>query len=153
MDQTKPSGSSRLFSKFDRFQTQRSRRTIAIIYLSALVALLVETWFVDSYLPVIPLFAIVMGATFFLYGSTRGITSEQSGLLDEQQISVRNDVYRQAYMIGIIVALFGGFAISHVSDWDTAFEAGLWLSVFGFVSTLPTLIIAWNLPGEIADED
>ena len=141
------------FSKFDRFQTQRSRRVLGVIYLSSLVALLVETWFVDSLLPVIPLFALVTGATAFLYGSTRGIASEKSGVLDEQQISVRNDGYRQAYMIGIMAALFGGFGISHVSEWDTAFEAGLLLTVFGFVSTLPTLIIAWNLPGEIADED
>ena len=142
-----------MFSKFERFQSQKSRRTIALLYLGSLIALLVETWFVDSYLTVIPMFGLMAVATILLFGSTRGMASENSTLLDEQQIASRNAGYRHAYMMGITAALLGGYFISQISNDDTAFEVGLWLSVFGFVSTLPTVILAWTLPSEIADED
>ncbi|MBN4064808.1 hypothetical protein JYU04_03630 [Dehalococcoides mccartyi] len=147
---SRPSGFD---AKFERFQTQRRRRIIVGLYLISLITMLVETGLVDSYLPVIPLFAFIAVATLFLYGSTRGIANDDSAKLDEQQISTRNAGYRQAYMIGITVAFAGGYWISQISDWDTAIEVGAWLSIFGFVSSLPTMIIAWTLPNDIADED
>ena len=140
-----------MFSIFERFQSQRSRRLVATFHIASLITLLVITWFVDSYLPAIPLFALIAIATLTLVGSTRGITNGESDLLDEQQIATRNEGYRRAYMLGVMVAFFGGYSVARWGDTTDAFELGMWLSVF--MSTLPTVIVAWNLPGDVGDEE
>jgi len=147
------SNSGGLFLRVERFQSQRSRRLIAGFFNASLIALLVVTWFIDSYWLAVPFFGFYAVGTLMLLASTRGITSEDSNRLDEHQISVRNAVFKQAYMIGIAVAMAGGYLISSISDTDTAFELGVWVSVFGFVATLPAQILAWTLPGEDSDED
>ena len=140
-------------SWFDRFQTQRNRRFIAALYLATLAALLLITWFVDSYWPLVPLFALFSINTVLLYGSTRGIVGLPTQSLDEQQIAVRNAGYKITYSARVVVAFFGGFAVSKITDWDTAFEAGLILAVWGLLTGLPMLAVAWTLPGETVDEN
>lgn len=138
--------------RFGRFRTRRSRRITVALYLSTLAALLLVTGFFDNYWPVLPLFSLSTLTVLLLHASTRGIAGLAAESLDEQQIAVRDAGYKASYILGVTTAFIGGFWVSAVSDSDTAFEAGLVLAVLGFVTGLPTLIVAWVLPGEAPDE-
>lgn len=140
-------------SWFDRFRTKRSRRSLTGFYLAVLALMLLVTWLVDSYWPVLPLGILYAGLTILLVMSIRGITGQATDQLDEQQVAVRNAGYKTSYWLGVGVAFGGGMLISGIHETDTAFEAGLFLAVWGFVSGLPMMVVAWTLPTEVDDEE
>lgn len=139
--------------RFNSFRTQGKRRSIVGFYLSTLAAFLVVTLLVDSYWPAIPLGLFYVVGFVLLYGSTRGITAVSSDAMDEQQIASSNSGYRISYWAGTMIALAGGYALSEIRDWDTAFELGLFFAVWGLLTALPVMVVAWTLPSEISDEE
>ncbi len=111
------------------------------------------TWFVDSYWLAAPFVILYMAGTVLLHASVRGITETATRDLDERQVALRNAGYRYTYWAGVMIAFLGGLFVARVSDWDTAFELGLFLTVWALLSSLPTLFLAWTLPSEAPDEE
>ena len=140
-------------SWFDRFRTQRNRRGLAIFYVANLGAMLLVSWLVDSYLPLIPLGALYVASTIALMMSTRGITGENANSLDEHQVAFRNASYKTSYWFGTGIAFAGGALVTSISDWDTAFEVGLFVAIWGVVTGLPAMVVAWTLPPEVVDDE
>ena len=136
-----------------RLRTRRNRRALALFYVAVLGALLAITALIDSYLPVIPLAALYVTFTLLLNLSTRSIAGQATDALDEQQVSIRNAAYQRSYWAGTMVAFLGGIGVAGLSDTDTAFEVGLFLAVWGLLSGLPMLVVAWTLPEEAGDEE
>jgi hypothetical protein len=140
-------------SRFDCYRTRRNRLAAAVSYLGVLAAFLLITWFVDENLLAIPLVALYMLTTVVLYAGTRGITESSATDLDEHQIDVRNAAHKAAYLPGIMIAFIGGILVAKLSDTDTAFEVGLFIALWGTITALPTIIVAWRLPSELVDEE
>jgi predicted MFS family arabinose efflux permease len=138
---------------FDRFRTRRNRRSLAVFYAANLAAMLLASWLVDSYWVIVPFAVLWVASMIMVTKSTRGITAEGDRSLDEQQIAFRNAGFKASYWIGVAVAFAGGLIVASISDSDTAFEVGLFLGVWGFVSGLPAMVVAWTLPPEVDDEE
>jgi hypothetical protein len=140
-------------SRFDRFRTRRNRRLAVIAYVGVLLAFLIITGLIDENWLAAPLLAAYGVTTILLYSSTRGISESPAADLDEHQIGVRNAAHKASYLPGMMIAFAGGFAVSHFSHLDTAFEIGLFIAIWGTVTALPTMVVAWRLPSEFSDEE
>ncbi len=145
--------SAAAFFKIDRPRTRRYRRSVALSYVGTLGALMLLTGLVDNYWLAAPLVLLYMVTTFFLYRSVHGITETSTRELDERQVELRNGAYRNAYWAGVMIAFIGGIFVSRIVDWDTAFELGLFVAVWGMLSGLPTLLLAWTQPSDFVDEE
>lgn len=148
--QTRYAGLHRIL---DRLQTRTRRRSVAAFYVGVLGSLMLVTWLVDSYWLAAPFVVLFMAGTVLLHGSVRGMAEASSQELDERQIALRNAGYRYTYWAGVMVAFIGGLFVARVSDWDTAFELGLFVAVWGILSGLPALFLAWTLPSEELNEE
>ncbi len=141
------------FCKAETPRSQRYRRSVAVFFVGNLGALLLITALIDSYWTAAPLVVLYMVATFLLFQSVRGMTEAATSALDERQVKLRNTAYRNTYWPGVMVAFLGGIFVASVRDWDTAFELGLFVSVWGLLSSLPTLLLAWTLASDFVDEE
>lgn len=81
---------------------------------------------------------------FALRTSVRQLADAPDDLLDERQISIRNEMYLHAYRLtavlliaAMIVALVG------VSRWEN-----LWFATAMVMAALPSMVLAWRLPNE-----
>ena len=137
----------------DRLQTRSRRRSLAAFYIGVLGLFMLVTAFIDNNWLAAPFMVLFMSGTVLLHGSVRGMADASSQDLDERQIALRNAGYRYTYWAGVTVAFLGGLFVAEISDWDTAFEIGLFIAVWGAVTGLPALFLAWTLPSEAPDEE
>jgi hypothetical protein len=137
---------------FERFQTRARRRLIAAVYVTVGVVLFIATGITESWLMYATLLAMLTAAGILLGGSTRGIgDSEQH--LDERQNNLRASAYRFMYWTAIVVAAWAGMTVSGYME-EARWMLALAVTTFSVsvLYALPSLLLAWQLPDERADE-
>lgn len=95
----------------------------------------------------------------FLRQAVRLVSEAPDELLDERQIALRNANYTAAYrnviqltvVYGVLLALItpGGWLHALAGD---RFWTGIALSYLLCSASLPSMILAWNMPSEVQDE-
>ena len=146
-----------------RLRNQRVRRGLVLLNslaatLMALSSLIVGTKF-RTYLEALMLL-VLLCLYFTLRRSVRHIADAPDELLDERLIGLRNAAYLSAYryMFGVTIILFS------LGHWMLRDKAGvaevrpteLWQGpIFSFLmlaASMPSMVLAWNLPSEKVEE-
>lgn len=135
--------------RWRQLRTRPVRRTLVIAYVVVLVAVSVVS-LGDSESNAWLSFAGLVGTLTLLVGylvvrtSVRNLADAPDELLDERQIAVRNEVYLHAYRLSVLPILVA--MIYFVLDVKA--PEYLWISGAMTMAALPSLVLAWNLPGE-----
>lgn len=150
-------------SRVRRWHTRRTRRTLVLLQVVMITLLAVHSWFISSvkwqsYIE----FATLTG-TIVLYlmlrKSVRLLSDAPDDLLDERQISVRDGAHTRAYRLLAVsmvfyVALYVVLDTQGTGMADRVSLLGPWLSMglsyLMYAASLPSMVLAWTLPSEIA---
>lgn len=102
-------------------------------------------------------------ATLLLYlqvrKSVRHVSDAPNEMLDERQVSIRDAAYTVAYRTLVTVGVVYGGLLMLVSPGRVLAELVTpnywWTLLFSFLMTcacLPAMVLAWNMPSELQDE-
>ena len=141
---------------------QRPRRLLASSAALVMTALALTVFIDDlklrTYSEVI---LMVLGLVLFAFlrQSVRLISEAPNDLLDERQIALRDANYKVAYggivtltlVYGVLLYLFTGDGSLSVQTGDR-FWTGIAWSYLLCASSLPAMVLAWNMPSEPQDE-
>lgn len=146
-----------------RLRNQRVRRGLVLLNslaatLMALSSLIVGTKF-RTYLEALMLL-VLFCLYFTLRRSVRHIADAPDELLDERLIGLRNAAYLSAYryMCGATVTLFllGYWVLGDILRVSYAESVELWQGpIYSFLmlaASMPSMVLAWNLPSEKVEE-
>lgn len=139
-------------TRFDRFRTRGGRRLVVGAWAIAVAALVTAGWF-DEVLVVAAALLAVIGASWVLRRTVRGMADLPEEVLDERMDATRNRAFRRAFITlsAITIAVLWIYWVAADSSriaWDIEarhIEALMWL-VVGVASGLPSAIIALTEP-------
>ena len=149
-----------------RLRQQGPRRALVLAYTVVLVGLAVSGLTpggkLVSYLTFF-LLALAIGGYLQLRKAVRHVSDAPDELIDERQIAVRNAAYVGAYRwLGLVCFLVAVAQISTSSGGvleealDTVqrekFLNGLYMALMITIGSLPALVLGWQLPSELQDE-
>jgi len=140
---------SRVFSApmVGRFQRRGLRRALVVGMLVTLAGLIGAPLAGDLWWTMVP-FAV---AFFPLAGcinmSVRGVTEIPLSSLDERMAEQRMRAFHDAYYLGVILAVGGGFALAALMDRGLP-VLGLAMALGGGLFGIPAMVLAWRLPDE-----
>lgn len=145
-----------------RLREQRPRRmlvgAVALVIVALVLTLFITQDKVRSYLEVLLALA---GVVLYLQlrKAVRLVSDAPNELLDERQIALRDAAHTVAYRTLVTLSIAYGLMVyavtphgilhPHVGD---VFWTGLAWSYLLFASSLPTMVLAWQLPSEPRDE-
>ncbi len=146
----------------------RAARRLLVLGVYLGYAALVGGWALTStfnlglpfFLLTIPGALVMLGALAKLYTSApHRMANETDDRLDERQRLVRNEAFRASYILlaalCVVGVVYGGIAWDNdwlwLPDTRTAVQAVVW-GVFLLVMTLPTAVLAWTEPDDLAEE-
>lgn len=138
---------------FDGVQQRTLRRWLASYYVVAAMAMPLVFWSSRNDVALVLLGFNFLVAAVLLAGSIRGLTDLPTRHLDEYQVQLRNDAFRHAYWLAVILGLAGGWLVGELwgSDQDLAFWYAL--GIFGLLAGLPSVAVAWQMPDEDLEDE
>lgn len=141
-----------------RLRTRKFRRTLVVFLAAVALALGVLALWPDtkvrSYLEFAGIAALIW-MFLLLRKSVRLIADAPNELLDERQISVRDAAHTVAYRILALVSVIFVLLFILADAAETLSGGKAMPLILGFlllVASLPSMVLAWNLPSEERSE-
>ena len=135
------------------FRSRAGRQRVVGLYLLALAAPLVVGWLTGQLWVVLLLLIPYAVGSLLLAVTTQGLLDRPLRSLDERQLHLRRSLFREPYVTGATVGLAGGLAVAVATLADDALTMGLLVAVFGLVYGIPSMVLAWRMPADLADDE
>lgn len=132
--------------------TRRGRRNLVIANAVVLLTFTLATWSTGSVWGVIVLIPIYFAVTLTIGVATGGVLDKPMRSLDERQRQARRSLFSDPYATGAALGLVGGLVIAFSLQAEDALALGVFMTVFGALFGLPSMLMAWSTP-EVDDED
>lgn len=136
-------------------RSRATRRGVVVALVLVLAAFPALGWVLDYEWLLVALLAPYLFLVVALAGATGGLADLPASHLDERQRSQRDAAFANAYWVGAIGGLLGGGVMvwAATGDFPGGFAGGVFIGVVGFVTALPSMVLGWRLPDEVADAD
>jgi hypothetical protein len=135
------------------FRSRAGRHRLVGLYLLVLAALPVVGWLAGQLWVALLLLIPYAVGSLLLAVATRGLLDRPLRSLDERQLHLRRSQFREPYTTGATLGLAGGLVVAVATLADDALTMGLLLAVFGLVYGIPSMVLAWRMPADLADDE
>lgn len=141
---------SRLLKPF--VSTRKGRRSVVVGNGLILLGFTLAAWLTGSVGAVAALVPLFLVGTLAIAVATGGVLDKPMRYLDERQQLARRSQFGDPYSTGAALGLAGGLLIAFSLQGEDALTLGVFMSVFGAVFGLPSMVYAWSIP-DVDDED
>jgi hypothetical protein len=135
------------------FRSRAGRQRLVGLYLLVLAAPPVVGWLAGQLWVVLLLLLPYAVGSLLLAVATQGLLDRPLRSLDERQLHLRRSLFREPYVTGASLGLAGGLVVAVATQADDALMMGLLLAVFGLVFGTPSMVLAWRIPVDLADDE
>jgi hypothetical protein len=135
------------------FRSRAGRRRLAGLYLLLLAAVPLVGWLAGRLWVVLLLLIPYAVGSLLLAVATQGLLDRPLRSLDERQLDLRRSLFREPYATGASLGLAGGLVVAVATLAEPALAMGLLVAVFGLVFGLPSMVLAWRMPADLADDE
>jgi hypothetical protein len=135
------------------FRSRAGRRRAVGLYLLVLAAVPVVGWLAGQLWVVLLLLIPYAVGSLLLAVATQGLLDRPLRSLDERQLDLRRSLFREPYATGASLGLAGGLVVAVATLAEPALAMGLLVAVFGLVFGLPSMVLAWRMPADLADDE
>jgi hypothetical protein len=135
------------------FRSRTGRHRLVGLYLLVLAALPVVGWLAGQLWMVLLLLIPYAVGSLLLAVTTQGLLDRPLRSLDERQLVLRRSLFREPYVTGASLGLAGGLVVAVATLTELALMMGLLVAVFGLVYGLPSMVLAWRMPADLADDE
>ena len=132
--------------------TRTGRRSVVVGNGLTLLGFTLGAWLTGSAGAVAALVAPYLVFTLAIAVATGGVLDKPIRYLDERQRQARRSLFGDPYATGAALGLAGGLLIAFSLQAEDALALGVFMSVFGAVFGLPSMVYAWSIP-DVDDED
>lgn len=135
------------------FRSRAGRHRLVGLYLLVLAAPPAVGWLAGQLWAVLLLLIPYAVGSLLLAVTTQGLLDRPLRSLDERQLHLRRSLFREPYVTGATLGLAGGLVVAGATLADDALMMGLLLAVFGLVYGMPSMVLAWRMPADLADDE
>ena len=132
--------------------TQRGRRNVVLGNALILSSFTLGAWLTGSVGAVVALVPLYLLATLAMAVATSGVLDKPIRYLDERQRQARRSLFSDPYSTGAALGLAGGLLIAFSLRAEDPLTLGVFMTVFGALFGLPSMIYSWSIP-DVDDED